>query len=104
VATSLSRRHSGLNRTLVGWPMVYKAHPPGVEKRDSRPILFTPDLDEVQPDETLFLSFGRNLAAKSATDDDLAGVLEPVVEISASSVACDLRATREICKQAGVRE
>lgn len=96
-------KHSRPHAILVGWLVQYWVATPGVLVGDNGSVRL--DLENMpQPDAFLMILPEHGGQARVDPDDYLEGAPELVVEVSASSAACDLNEKRDAYARTGVRE
>jgi Uma2 family endonuclease len=87
----------------ITWLGTYTAVTPNVKLGDSATVVLDTD-NEVQPDALLRLAEEKGGQSRINQKDYVAGALELVVEIAASSASIDLHEKKRIYRRNGVQE
>ena len=98
--STLHSRPDGLVGLILG---TYSVSHPQTVFHPNTTVLLGPD-DVIQPDGLLRLLPDHGGAAKETGEHYLAGAVEFVAEIAASSVSIDAGPKKESCRRAGVKE
>ena len=96
-----AEQHSRPHGDIVTWLNIYRTATPGVWVGDSPTVRLDYE-NEVQPDAVLRLKASG--LSYITSDDYLAGPPDLIVEVAASSAACDLHAKRRVYQRSGVLE
>ena len=95
--------HGEIHSSVMIWLGMYRVHTRGVRLADNASVRLDID-NEVQPDAFLYVEPERGGQIVVGADGYVSGAPEMVVEVAASSAACDLHEKRHVYRRNEVRE
>lgn len=104
MASPTKDAHGEFTLLIAGWLMQYAARTPGSQARDNVTIRLGGESDEPQPDALLKINEDRGGRSHVDADGYLAGPVELIVEVAATSASYDLHDKKHVYQRHGVAE